>query len=974
MNHTISDEALLIFWAKTPQSKEDQQKYSKNAYHPLLCHLLDVAAVAQQMWAEVLSVAARRHIARSFNLPDNETGFLQAGKLVSWIAGLHDLGKASPPFTLRKSASYLADLYEQTCPQFSRTQLRRQVPDANQAPHGFVTTKTLPAILSSECGMSAELAEQFGILIGGHHGIFPLAGDIKLEWDAKNYIGTQAWADVRSALVHRLATSLGIDLPLAGYAGARLDHATMFALAGLVSVADWIGSNSSFFPYKVRDFRSLPQLDWAQYLADARAQARRALHKLGWLHWTQACDLRGFQELFQFAEHDLRTVQTTSLKIAAQLDSPGIVIVEAPMGEGKTEAAMFLADQWNVKLGQRGIYFALPTQATSNQMFLRVQKFLRQRFADENVLLQLLHGHAALSAEFDTLLKEGKELLRFTPVFQDDGCCDQHRNGHVIAAEWFTHRKRGLLAPYGVGTVDQALMAILQTRHAFVRLFGLAHKTVIIDEVHAYDAYMSTLLERLLEWLAALRSPVILLSATLPKYRRERLLDAYARGLGKRESQAKSQLVKARYPLITWETATAADVQLIEPAKDRERDLQLRWLNGNFADHQWEVGALLQRELAQGGCAAVICNTVDRAQEVYRLLSELFPGQADDGHDIVDLLHARFLFKDRAEREHHALVRFGKEGEKVKDRRGVVHTVKRPDCAILVATQIIEQSLDLDFDLIITDLAPVDLLLQRAGREWRHQRDQRGGITAPVLWVCRPEKFVDGVPDFKDKRLIYDPHVLLRSWLALTENDRQDICIPAEVEALIEAVYDDERACPPAASQPLQNEWRDTKTAMVTERELKEQNAKVFRILSPHAEDLFSDRNFDLEEDSPDYYRKRQAATRDEESPSISVVLLKPEELFLLKPEPDIPTVRALLERSVNIVKRGAANDLIAQPVPDEWEKSAWLRHHRLLRLDAHGRCQLGDWVYRLDDKRGVIIKTVKQDQAITNTEEQTHA
>src|SRR5207248_9773559 len=103
----------------------------------------------------------------------------------------------------------------------------------------------------------------------------------------------------------------------------------------------------------------------------------------------------------------------------------------------------------------------------------------------------------------------------------------------VVAAEWFTHRKRGLLAPFGVGTVDQVLLAVLQTRHVFVRLFGLAHKTVVVDEVHAYDAYMTTLLERLLEWLGALEAPVVLLSATLPRERRDRLARAYGNGLGR---------------------------------------------------------------------------------------------------------------------------------------------------------------------------------------------------------------------------------------------------------------------------------------------------------------------------------------------------------------------------------------------------------------------------------------------------------
>ena len=187
-----------------------------------------------------------------------------------------------------------------------------------------------------------------------------------------------------------------------------------------------------------------------------------------------------------------------------------------------------LADHWAESTGQQGCYFALPTQATSNQMFGRVRDFLESRYEGDQVQLQLLHGHAALSSEFQLLRRNNDRM--FTPVY--GGVEDDAGDPAVVAAEWFTYRKRGLLAPFGVGTVDQVLLAALQTRHVFVRLFGLAHKTVIVDEVHAYDTYMTTLLERLLEWLAALGSSVVLLSATLPRGRRQQLLDAYSRGLG----------------------------------------------------------------------------------------------------------------------------------------------------------------------------------------------------------------------------------------------------------------------------------------------------------------------------------------------------------------------------------------------------------------------------------------------------------
>src|SRR5262245_43847755 len=290
-------------------------------------------------------------------------------------------------------------------------------------------------------------------------------------------------------------------------------------------------------------------------------------------------------------------------------------------------------------------------------------EFLKQRFAGRSVLLQLLHGHAALSAEFETNLKKGATLLHLTPIYDETGTAHQHHHHDdctpgVVAAEWFTHRKRGLLAPFGVGTVDQALMAVLQTKHVFVRLFGLAHKTIIIDEVHAYDTYMSVLLERLLEWLAALGSPVILLSATLPKQRRDALRDAYLKGLGTAindgTTAAKVRHPKDYYPRITWATAQSQGVKHIQTSTQNTRTLHLRHVSVKLPEGQIEtfrLGEDLVEALKDGGCAAVICNTVQRAQEVYARLKPFFPGEADDGWPELDLLHARFLFKDRAERE-----------------------------------------------------------------------------------------------------------------------------------------------------------------------------------------------------------------------------------------------------------------------------------------------------------------------------------
>ena len=319
----------------------------------------------------------------------------------------------------------------------------------------------------------------------------------------------------------------------------------------------------------------------------------------------------------------------------------------------------------------------------------------------------------------------------------------------------------------------------------------------------------SKLLERLLEWLAALGSPVVLLSATLPDQRRKALLTAYRRGLQSPLSEAQEVSLVAAYPRITWADATVCGAQQIAVSTQAERTLKIEWIDGRLPQNEadgFSLGEKLQAALRQGGCAAVICNTVNRAQQVYLALKPYFAAAE------LDLLHARFLFRDRNEREKNALVNFGKAGETIRFDEGDVRKVSRPHRKVLVATQIIEQSLDLDFDLIVTDLAPVDLILQRSGRLHRHERPRPESLSQPTLWICQPEEVSDDVPVFdRGTEAVYDAHILLRSWLAL--HARGAISIPDEIEELIESVYGDQRY-PKSSGDALRQYWDETEKAL----------------------------------------------------------------------------------------------------------------------------------------------------------------
>src|SRR5581483_738891 len=565
--------------------------------------------------------------------------------------------------------------------------------------HGTVSALALRALLKDQFGLERRLAARLALVAGGHHGLFPRPADLACEKADEASWGAGPWVARRQLLVSVVADQLGLprDRP-----PQRLGDAAAMTLAGFITVADWIGSNRAYFDYEDASAWTDPVAGVGDYWARAQAQARSALRSLGWLARPTRTEPRSFRELFAPKIAEPNPLQSRVAEMADQLAGPALVLVEAPMGEGKTEAALYLADRWAADRGVSGLYVALPTQATSNQMLDRVQDFLTRRYPTDLVGLQLAHGAAELSPAAANLRARWARLSAICERGGYDGA-----PAGVVVADWFSGRKRRLLAPFGVGTVDQSLMAVLQTRHMFVRLFALANKTVVVDEVHAYDAYMGTLLDLLLEWLAMLGSPVVLLSATLPSSRRRELLAAYARGLG----VASPPESDTGYPRVSWVGAQSAGTAQVEASPLSRKEVRVR----RVADDPAALAGDLAAALAQGGCAAVVCNTVRRARQVYGALESYFaPGE-------LMLLHSRFQAgaRDRIEKE--ALVRFGHPEATVETENGPKRT-DRPRRAVLVATQVVEQSLDLDFDLMVSDLAPVDLLLQRVGRLHRHRR------------------------------------------------------------------------------------------------------------------------------------------------------------------------------------------------------------------------------------------------------------
>lgn len=423
-------------------------------------------------------------------------------------------------------------------------------------------------------------------------------------------------------------------------------------------------------------------------------------------------------------------------------DGPLLAVIEDETGAGKTEAALILAHRMAQAGKGRGLYFALPTMATADAMFTRVRDMVGRIFAAPT--LTLAHGRAGLSVPFKDLPTEG-------PLGEDAPSC----------TDWLKQsRRRALLADVGVGTVDQALLSVLPVKHQTLRHFGLSSKILIVDEVHEMgEPYIGKELERLLQMHRAAGGSAILLTATLPLDLRARLLATYG---GASPGPA--------YPALTVAGATSV-TEFPAETRPLKGPVQVARIDSAEA-----AADLMAAQAARGAACVWVRNGVDDAIAAVGMLQ--VRGVA------ARLLHARFALTDRKRIEAEVLGRAGKDGV---DRTGFV----------LVGTQVLEASLDLDFDVMVSDIAPVAALIQRAGRLWRHMDHHPAAsrpVPAPVLYVLSPdpaqvanERWLQGTLD--SGAWVYSVADVWRSARVLFAAGR--IEAPQGLRALIEAVHGD---------------------------------------------------------------------------------------------------------------------------------------------------------------------------------------
>lgn len=841
---TLSPAAQRV-WAKSGYDPE------RKRWLPLWLHLLDSAAVAEHLARHWVVPTIANLLGKEF--ADSASGLPPADEfrlLVSWLAGIHDIGKCTPAFSVQvpglDDRMKEAGLNHATIDSMER----------RKVPHALAGHHIVENWLCDELGWEFESSQALASIVGAHHGI-PPTSDMLNDLDGRiPLIGEDSWDSVRHELLDLVTQRTGAAPYLAHWSERTWSQAFLVELSGLVIVADWIASCEDYFPLMHLDDPGLGNLPPEAHAARAARGIARLEIPTPWRPHDDGDDAGALlSSRFNLPPGAQATgVQARAVEAARSMEVPGLLVVQESTGGGKTEAALMAAEILASRTGRSGVLFALPTQATTDAMFSREIDWLRRieeayssDGAPSTFAVSLQHGRARLNKEASSLRRTGWQIhdrllgglggddgdttvsseVFSMPVprgigwdedalrlVKGEATTASRQQADLAILSWFSGRKKSMLSDFVVTTVDHLLFGAMRAPHLALRHLGLSRKVVIVDEVHSYSTYMNVYLDRALTWLAAYGVPVVLLSATLSEARSAAMIDAYRRGLdlaaGTKPSKTpQPELISAPFPCVL--TAGASGTRATPTsASGRSSTVHVKRLSKDA-----DLALMLQDSLADGGCALVVRNTVRRAQETFEQLREVF---SED----VSLHHARFTIGDRMRKDAELLRQFGPPRS----------DPKRPRRAIVVATQVIEQSLDVDFDLLITDLAPIDLILQRMGRLHRHERPRPPRLGAPTCHIDWLPESTSPEPCLEPgAKAIYGGQDLLLTAAALNEvlDGSGTISTPDDIHDLIEAVYGPSPRVPSA--------WQEAHTsadeAAERERATKRDAARGFLLEEP---------------------------------------------------------------------------------------------------------------------------------------------
>lgn len=889
---------------------------------PLYIHLEDTAYVAALLWEHRLSEGVKKDIYENIR----KTSRIDEDypkQLAMFLGYVHDLGKCSANFEFKKTFPIDPDL------DFAIFDKLKS------GGFDFVSNsrKNIRHNLISEYILNKKgLNQSVSVILGAHHG-YPTSINALQSLDEYKYEVYQN-NDKTSVLyknwdkLHDYFIEKALDL--SGFTGFSdiviLPESTQVIYSGLLILADWIASNEKYFPLiPIDDF----------------CGSKNRIEE-GFIYWQndkanpwdpKPCDTsKMFEERFNFKPRKDQEILTDLVK---KIKEPGILIYEATTGSGKTEAALIAAEIMAEKSHRSGLFFALPSQATSNGIFLRMKEWLNKLSSLEkgNLGLRLIHGKASLNEEFTSIKPSSN-------IYEED------KYG-VSVNSYFAGNKLSILDDFTVGTIDQLLLMALKQKYLMLRHLGFSNKVVIIDEAHAYSTYMNIYLDQALKWLGAYKVPVIILSATLPLKRRNELIKAYLLGQNKKSKDIEEPMdfeTEKSYPLVSFTDGNKI-IQFKDFEKTSSRRFEIIKLDKNESEN---IAERIIKDSKNGGVFGIIVNTVKKCQSVAKQLIEIF------GEDKVEILHSSFISTERTEKENNLLRIIGKNG-------------KRPDFKIIIGTQVIEQSLDIDFDVLYTDLAPIDLLIQRMGRVHRHKETKR-----PKNFLNPKAYVMDSVSyDFyKGSTYVYQEYILMRTEFYLPD----EIYIPKDVSDLVQKVYVEDDI---EIEETYKELYENKKNKYLSEIDNKKDQARKFAIANPK-HNVRPDKNISkwLENSNniAELSETKGACEVRDSADSIELICLQEKDsgygyfgdnnaLGVL----DNNLAKEIAKHTIKLPAGMSYGENLDKYIDilenyyikylKDWDKYSWLKGNLAIIFNKNGDFDLGDYFLHYDEKLGLTYE-----------------
>ncbi len=761
----LDKDYLNLIWAKTTPFKS------------IAAHSLDTAAVAEALLVNGNFNTVLPDLAVWLEITPSASTYKDIQELILYLASLHDIGKINPFFIGKNDDKNICKILN------SEELIRDYRRDMEKFRHEDYTKYVLLRIWQEKKRFESvntrkkdSTADNLALVLSLHHQGKEGKGKEIPDCDAK--ILWTLHQDKLEEIMYGMFHPPEIVLN-----SGTCNHvsAVCMVLLGIVVLSDWLASSNAFVDLELKEGE-----EYADYYCRIKERAC-ALVQESHLSATKLPEGNCFTDVWKnIPRSGMRSLQIVTEHIMDAKEKPLLLLIEAPMGEGKTEAGAYAAFRMGEYFGKKGFYVALPTSATANQMHGRMERLMEAVFPGSQV--RLLHSLAWLS---------DKSTKPENDVYSEDA---------RYAQEWTKPLRRGLLQGYSVGTIDQILMSALHVRYGVIRLLGMQNKVLILDEVHAYDAYMQDILQRMLEWCRELRIPVVMLSATLATETKKNILRVY------RADYQEEQ----EYPAITavFENGNYKIAPISGVSKRRIISIHTEALLNNID----AVTDCALKTVEGGGCLCVLVNTVGRAQKLYQSLKESAGEEVE-----LYLFHARFS-EGRKQRIEKQMIRlFGPDKS------------QRPHRAIVVATQIMEQSIDTDFDFMITEIAPIDLILQRLGRMYRHECTPRPkGCNAPKGIILIPEQG----EGFGVSERIYPP-VLLELSTQYLQGHPQFSC-PEAIREAVEFVYGNEALLHADMEKWMERMFQEEiRRSQAKNYELRKPENKRFKVFD--SEDIFDD-------------------------------------------------------------------------------------------------------------------------------------